>query len=166
MDQVEIEAPEDRLYTPDHEWARKRRQTVLVGVTPFAVAQMGKLDCVRFSVGRGDLVKAGQIYANVDVRKFTFDVLSPVSGRVVQVHRALCEQPEPLALDAYGKGWLMYVRPEDPRKLAREWSRLVDAAAYREAARISEPLKDGDPDEEWRARKAAEAAARAAQSKA
>lgn len=151
MDAIEVQ--EDRLYTADHEWALQRRHTVLVGVTPFAVAQMGKLEWLRFHVARGDLVKAGQIYANVDVRKFTFDVLAPVTGRVVQVHRALCEHPEPLAQDAYGRGWLMYVRPEDPRRLARELSRLLPAAAYREAARTSAPLKDGDPDEEWRARK-------------
>lgn len=129
----------DRRYTSEHEWALRRRRTVLLGVTPMAAQQMLPIYEVTFCVERGDRVTIGQVYAQVQAHKYSFDILSPLSGQVAQVHRGLCREPAPFYQDSYGRGWLLSLLPDEDGIAA--YRQLLDAAGYRLALRDAPPLR-------------------------
>jgi glycine cleavage system H protein len=115
--------PSDLLYTKDHEWARKEGANVRVGVTGYAVEQLGDVTLV-------DLVKVGTKvdvhghFGDIESVKTVSELFSPCAGEVVEINGALQAQPELVNEDAYTKGWMIVLKP------AGDLSGLMDAAAY------------------------------------
>jgi len=106
----DIEIKDDRKYTKDHEWAQSEGDTVVVGVSAFAVDQLGDITLINFDVGAGDAVEAGKVFGTIESVKTLSDLFSPVSGEVVAINDALEESPELVNEDCWGKGWLIKIR--------------------------------------------------------
>jgi glycine cleavage system H protein len=119
---------DDRKYTKDHEWARSEGDEVVVGITAFAVDQLGDVTLVGLDVKEGATVSAHQAFGTIESVKTLSDLFAPVSGVVTRVNAALEAQPELVNEDPWGKGWMVAIRPS---KLAEEQSELLDAAAYK-----------------------------------
>ena len=119
------ELPPDRLYTREHEWARRDGDRVLVGLTDFAQDQLGDVVFVGLPEP-GARVEAGQPLGEVESTKSVSDVYSPVSGTVIESNAAVDESPELINTDPYGTGWLVAIEPS-------EWPGpgLMEAAEYR-----------------------------------
>ncbi|HEY7886941.1 MAG TPA: glycine cleavage system protein GcvH [Steroidobacteraceae bacterium] len=103
--------PSDLKYTKSHEWLRTLSDgTVEVGITDHAQHALGDLVFVEVpEVGRK--LSAGEPFAVVESVKAASDVYAPLSGEVTASNAALAAEPEAINSDAYGKGWLMRVRP-------------------------------------------------------
>ena len=69
----------------------------------------------------------GDVLGTVESVKAVSEIFSPLSGRVVDVNRALEDVPEVVNADPYGKGWMVVLEVADPG----EGTNLMDAAAYR-----------------------------------
>jgi len=122
------EIKEDRKYTKDHEWARVEGDEIVVGVTAFAVDQLGDVTLVGIDLKPGDKVEAKKTFGTIESVKTLSDLFAPVSGVITRLNPDLEKQPELINEDPWGKGWMLAIRPS---KLAEEEPSLLDAAAYR-----------------------------------
>jgi len=119
--------PKDLKYTRDHEWARAAGASVKVGLTSFAVKQLGDVVMVELTLKVGDTIEEGAPFGTVESVKAVSEMFSPVTGTVKEINAKLNEDPELLNQDCYGEGWVMVVEAKDGAL-----SDLMDAAAYTE----------------------------------
>jgi glycine cleavage system H protein len=116
----------DRRYTKDHEWAKEDGGRVKVGVTAYAVDQLGDITLVNIDVRPGDTITAGKAFGTIESVKTLSDLFAPVSGRVERVNTDLENRPELVNEDCYEQGWMIVVTPSDEG----EMDALLDASAY------------------------------------
>jgi glycine cleavage system H protein len=117
--------PSDLRYTPDHEWLRAHGASWRVGITQFAVDQLGDITLVDLPK-EGDLVTKGQRFGTIESVKSVSDLYAPVSGRVTAINAALKDGPEAVNNEPYGTGWMIELEATE----AAELDELMDAAAY------------------------------------
>ena len=117
--------PNDLRYTNDHEWLRAQGAAWRVGITQFAVDQLGDITLVDLPK-EGDQVTKGQRFGTVESVKSVSDLYAPVSGRVIAINTALKDSPELVNSEPYGKGWMIELEANDKTELAE----LMAADAY------------------------------------
>lgn len=125
---MELEHPDDLYYLDSHEYVRFDGETATVGLSAFAVDELGDIVFVELPE-EGDKVEFEQSMGAVESVKAASDLYSPVTGTVIEKNTALEEQPELLNQDPYGEeGWLIKVRLDDVED-AKEG--LMTAGNYR-----------------------------------
>ena len=117
--------PDDCRYADSHEYARAEGELVRVGLSAFAVDQLGDIVFVELPEVGATLTQ-GSSFGSVESVKAVEDVVAPLSGTIEARNEAVLASPEELQNDPYGEGWLLLVRPSDPAAL----SGLMDAATY------------------------------------
>jgi glycine cleavage system H protein len=126
-DLSELTFPEDLLYAPSHEWASAEGELVRVGISDFAQDQLGDVVFVELPAP-GARFGAGQEFGTVESVKAVSALYLPLAGEVAEVNAALADAPQLVNDEPYGAGWLVRVRPDDPRG----WGQgLLTADAYR-----------------------------------
>ena len=113
-------------YSESHEWVKVEDGLAVIGVTDFAQKEMGDITYVDMP-DVDDEVNAGEEFGALESVKAASDLISPVSGKVVEVNEALDDTPELVNEDAFGN-WIIKVEMSD----ASELDALMDAAAYKE----------------------------------
>lgn len=108
--------PTDLRYTHDHEWLRAQGTSWRVGVTQFAVDQLGDITLIDLPK-EGDLVTKGQRFGTVESVKSVSDLYAPVSGKVVAVNAELKDSPESVNNEPYGKGWMIDIEPTEKTEI-------------------------------------------------
>jgi glycine cleavage system H protein len=121
------EVPADLRFTKDHEWVRPGADAA-VGVSAFAVEQLGDITLVTLDVKVGDAVTTGKAFGTIESVKTLSDLYAPMSGKVVRVNAELVNKPELVNEDCYGKAWMIAIAPADPKAVEG----LMDAKAYGE----------------------------------
>ena len=117
--------PTELLYTEDHEWARPEGNLVTVGISQFAVEQLG--DVTQVDLPReGEMLKLNEPFGSVESVKAVYDLLAPVSGKVVKVNTTLQDSPEYVNEDPYDGGWMIQIEATSPEEIKK----LMDASAY------------------------------------
>jgi len=122
------EVKADRRYTKDHEWAKDEGGAVLIGITAFAVDQLGDITLVNLDVKPGEAITAGKAFGTIESVKTLSDLFAPISGTVERVNGDLENKPELVNEDCWGKAWMIAVKPSD----AAEVAKLLDPSAYGE----------------------------------
>ncbi|HEY7399102.1 MAG TPA: glycine cleavage system protein GcvH [Gaiellaceae bacterium] len=118
--------PEDLSYHPEHDWARIEGDEAVLGVTWYAQDSLGEL--VHYEPpDEGATVGKDESYGEVESVKAVSDLVSPLSGEVLEVNGRVVDAPETVNEDPYGEGWLIRIRMTNPSELEQ----LLDAAAYR-----------------------------------
>jgi len=121
--------PKDLKYTNDHEWVRIEGDFAVVGITDFAQKELGEIVFVEIDT-LGDEVAKDEVFGTVEAVKTTSDLMSPLSGEVVEFNPELDEDegdnPGMINEDPYGKGWIIKLKFSD----AGELDDLLDAEAY------------------------------------
>ena len=117
--------PNDLLFTEDHEWARVEGKLVTVGVTQFAVDQLGDVTQVDLPK-EGESIKQGDIFGSVESVKAVSDLFAPLSGKVVKVNDPLSDSPENVNEDPYDEAWMIQIEVTNPDEL----SKLMTPEAY------------------------------------
>lgn len=129
------QAPEDRKYTTEHEWAKEVDGKVYFGITAFAVEQLGDITLVGLDVGVGDEVKAGETFGTIESVKTLSDLYAPLSGKVVEVNEALEDEPEIINDDCWERGWMVAIAPSD---LDNEHEQMLDNEQYADHVEASD----------------------------
>ena len=119
---------DDRRYTKDHEWALKKNGEVVVGISAFAVDQLGDITLVNWNVAPGDKVAVGDVFGTIESVKTLSDLFAPVAGTVVRLNPELESSPERVNEDCWDKGWMIVISAEDPKAVET----LLDAKGYGE----------------------------------
>lgn len=115
---------EGLFYSESHEWVKVDGETAIIGISDHAQQAMGNIVYVDMPE-EDDEVTANEDFGAVESVKAASDLISPVSGVVVEVNEALADAPELLNKDAY-ENWIIKVKMDDPEELKS----LMDAAAY------------------------------------
>jgi glycine cleavage system H protein len=118
----------DRRYTKDHEWAKEEGGVIRVGITSFAVDQLGDITLVNIDVKEGDTLTAGRAFGTIESVKTLSDLFAPISGKVARINKALENNPEIINEDCYEKGWMIEITPSD----ASEVAGLLDMTGYKD----------------------------------
>ena len=118
--------PEDLRYHREHDWARIEDGEAVLGITWYAQDALGEL--VHFEPPEtGASVTQDGAYGEVESVKAVSDLISPLSGEVMEVNQRVVDAPETVNDDPYGEGWLVRIRLTDPH----ETDGLLDADAYK-----------------------------------
>ena len=118
--------PGELKYHSQHDWARIDGDEAVLGITWYAQDALGEL--VHFEPPQvGSSVTKDGNYGEVESVKAVSDVVSPLSGEVLEVNQAVADAPETVNEDPYGEGWLIRIRLSD----ASEADSLLDADAYK-----------------------------------
>jgi len=123
-----VDLPEELRYSKEHEWVRvgAGETRAIVGISDYAQDALGDVVYVQLpDVGLEAVADAS--VAEIESTKSVSEVYTPVSGRVVEVNRALDDAPEAVNEDPYGAGWLFALELSDPAQV----DALMDADAYR-----------------------------------
>jgi glycine cleavage system H protein len=125
--------PADLRYTKEHEWVRTSGSEATVGITAFAVEQLGDVTLVNIDVKVGDTVGEGKPFGTIESVKTLSDLYAPVPGKVVRINEELASKPELVNEDCYGKAWMIVIATSDPKA----GETLLDPAAYGDHVRQS-----------------------------
>ncbi len=125
--------PAGLKYTKDHEWAKVEGGEIVVGITQFAVEQLGDITLIHFDAKEGAQVEEGKPFGSIESVKSVSDLFAPVSGKIVKINQDVEQKPELVNEDPYGKAWLVRIAVSDPGSL----NELLDEAAYAEHVKAS-----------------------------
>jgi len=104
--------PDDLKYLDSHEYTRLEGEIATIGITAFAVDQLG--DIVFLELPEvGDALEKGEKFGTVESVKAVEDLNAPVTGTVIDRNDPVMDAPETLGEDPYGEGWLLKVRVND-----------------------------------------------------
>ena len=117
---------EGLYYSESHEFVRVDGNVGFVGITDYAQNALGTVVYVDMP-DVDDEVEAGEEFGAVESTKAASDMISPVSGTVIEVNEALEDQPELINEDAF-ENWIIKVELSDKSDL----DNLMDATAYEE----------------------------------
>jgi glycine cleavage system H protein len=111
-----LEYPNDLKYLDSHEYVRLDGDIATIGISAFAVDQMG--DIVFLELPEvGDTVTKGETFGTVESVKAVENLYSGVTGTVLERNDTMADSPEQVAQDPYGEGWLLKVRVSDPTEV-------------------------------------------------
>lgn len=99
--------PIDLKYSKSHEWIRYEDGVAVIGISDFAQDALGDVVFVNLPAV-GDEVTAGEAFGDVESVKAVSDLISPVSGVVLEINEELEDSPENLNEDPYG-AWIIKV---------------------------------------------------------
>ncbi|WP_446876561.1 glycine cleavage system protein GcvH [Phormidesmis sp. 146-33] len=114
--QMALEYPEDLKYLDTHEYARLEGDIATVGISAFAIDQLGDIVFLELP-DVGSAVEQGESFGTVESVKAVEDLKSPVTGTVIEANVDMVETPENLVDDPYIAGWLIKVKIDDPSSL-------------------------------------------------
>lgn len=100
--------PKELKYTREHEWVRLENGGATVGITAYALEQLG--DVVHLDLPKvGETFKAGSTFGSIESTKTVSDLYMPITGKVTEVNSAIAKKLEGLSDDPYSAGWLIKV---------------------------------------------------------
>jgi glycine cleavage system H protein len=120
-----MNVPANLKYTNDHEWIKVDGNIGYIGITEHAQSELGDIVFVDVASDLAQ-VKMDASFGTLEAVKTVADVLSPVSGKVLEINGALAGAPETINTDPYGEGWILKVELTNPAEL----DSLMDADAY------------------------------------
>jgi len=123
-----MSVPKDLTYTKEHEWARVEGNLVTVGITDYAQQKLG--DIVYAELPPVDTeVTVMEPFGTIESVKAASDLYSPVSGKVIESHEDVMNDPGLINRDPYGEGWLIRVEGaegSDQLLSAEEYEKFIE----------------------------------------
>ncbi|MBD2163780.1 glycine cleavage system protein GcvH [Calothrix membranacea FACHB-236] len=113
---MSFEYPQDLRYLDTHEYVRLEGEIATIGITEFAVDQLG--DVVFLELPEiGDAITKGDTFGSIESVKAVEELNAPVTGTVIERNDDLIDSPEQVAEDPYGEAWFVKVRVNDPDEI-------------------------------------------------
>jgi glycine cleavage system H protein len=105
--------PQNFKYTKDHEWISLEGDIATIGITAFAQGELG--DIVYIDINTvGKALAAEEVFGTVEAVKTVSDLFLPLAGTIMEINPALEANPELVNSDAYGAGWMVKVKVNNP----------------------------------------------------
>ena len=113
---MSLEYPDDLKYLDSHEYVRLDGEIATIGISAFAIDQLGDIVFLELP-DIGEKLTKGEAFGTVESVKAVEDLNSAVTGTVVERNEPTVESPDLVAENPYGEGWLIKVRIDDPGEL-------------------------------------------------
>jgi len=125
----QMNAPDELLYSKEHEWVLQEDDIATIGITDHAQAELGDVVFVELPQV-GTPFSAADPFGTVESVKAVSEIYMPVSGKIVEINKSLLDSPQQVNDDPYGKGWIIRTRLDDPTELkglmsSQEYSQYV-----------------------------------------
>lgn len=117
----------ERRYAKTHEWVTLEGGTATVGLSEFAVEQLGDVVYVDLPTP-GKMLSAGDEICDIESVKAVSQVYSPLSGEIIEANGALGEQPETVNNSPLADGWIVKIRATQPQQ---EYQALMEESEYK-----------------------------------
>ena len=117
--------PDQFRFADSHEYVRQEEGLVRVGLSAYAVDQLGDIVFVDLPEVGSELSR-GASFGTVESVKAVEEMYAPITGEVVQRNEAVLANPEELQNDPHGEGWLLVIRLSEPAQVEE----LMDSATY------------------------------------
>jgi glycine cleavage system H protein len=117
--------PDDRFYSKSHEWIRVDGDVATIGITDHAQHELGDVVFVELP-DTGEIFDEGQEFGTIESVKAVSEIFLPVAGEILEVNKALVDEPNAVNEDPHGDGWLVKVKVTSDGAAAG----LMNAAAY------------------------------------
>jgi len=120
--------PENLKYTPEHEWIKDNKDgTATIGITDFAQGELGDIVFVELEEPGFEFSK-DDVFGTVEAVKTVSELFAPVDGEIIEINEDLEDEPELVNEDAFGKGWMVKIKMDDPAQLEE----LLTAGEYQD----------------------------------
>jgi glycine cleavage system H protein len=117
--------PSDLKYAKSHEWVRLAGDVATVGITDHAQHELTDVVFVELPA-LGRQVRAGDACAVVESVKTASDIYSPLAGEIIEVNRAVADNPALVNTEPYAGGWIWKIKLSRPDEL----NTLLSAEQY------------------------------------
>lgn len=120
-----MNVPDNLKYTEDHEWLKVDGNNGFIGITDFAQSELGDVVFVDIDPDLNEIVK-GETFGTIEAVKTVSDLLSPCSGKVLEINPKLEDEPQLINEKPYDDGWILKIQITNPDELLD----LMDSNAY------------------------------------
>ena len=103
--------PDNLNYADTHEYVLEENGLLKIGVSEFAIDQLGDIVFVELA-DQGKTLKKGETFGTIESVKAVEEVYLPFSGEIVSVNESVIDNPELLQTDPIGEGWLVILKPK------------------------------------------------------
>ena len=118
--------PDNLKYSKSDEWVRVEGDQATIGITDYAQDQLGDIVYIELPWDASQSISQETKFGDIESVKATSELISPVSGAVVQANEALKDQPELINDNPYDQGWMLVVKMSNPAEL----NSLMSAEQY------------------------------------
>jgi glycine cleavage system H protein len=130
--------PDDYKYSETHEWIKysDKKKEAVIGITDYAVKQLS--DLVHIDLPKvGDSVEQGAPFGEIESVKTVADLVSPLSGKIIEVNKEVASDLDTLKEEPFDDGWLVKIKPSDPSELEtlmskKEYEEFLESAEEEE----------------------------------
>lgn len=120
--------PTDRKYHPRHMWAKIEDDVATIGITDFAQKRLKNIVFIELPKP-GERAEHGKKIGTIESVKSVSELISPVSGTVIETNDKLLNTPEIVNSHPYDKGWIAKIKL-DTREARKEAEKLLSAEEY------------------------------------
>ena len=113
-----MSVPADRRYLESHEWHKLDGDVVTIGITQIAADELTDITFVQLPKV-GQAIKTGEPFGEIESVKATADLMSGISGTVVEANATLKDNPGQVNQDPYAGGWMIKVKLADPASVEK-----------------------------------------------
>ena len=113
---MSLEYPDNLRYVDTHEYVGLTADIATIGVSAFAVDQLGDIVFVELPEV-GDTIVKGSAFGSIESVKAVEDLKAPVSGKVIKRNDAAIDAPEIISTNPYTTGWLLEIQATDPSEI-------------------------------------------------
>ena len=103
--------PDNLNYADTHEYVLEENGLLKIGVSKFAIDQLGDIVFVELAE-QGETLEKGETFGTIESVKAVEEVYLPFSGEIVSVNESVIDNPELLQNDPIGEGWLVILKPD------------------------------------------------------
>ena len=108
--------PDNLKYADTHEYVREENGLLRIGVSEFAIDQLGDIVFVEL-VEKGSFLNQGDTFGTIESVKAVEEIYIPFSGEIIEINNLVIENPEILQNDPINKGWLVLINPNQDSNL-------------------------------------------------
>ena len=109
--------PDNLNYADTHEYVLEENGLLKIGVSEFAIDQLGDIVFVELA-DQGKILEKGETFGTIESVKAVEEVYLPFSGEIVSINESVIDNPELLQNDPIGEGWLVILKPESKSSIA------------------------------------------------
>lgn len=118
---MSLEYPDNLRYVDTHEYVSLAADIAKIGVSAFAVDQLGDIVFVELPEV-GEMITKGSAFGSIESVKAVEDLKAPISGKVIKRNDKAIDAPEIISTDPYTTGWLLEVQVADVSELEGTFS--------------------------------------------
>jgi glycine cleavage system H protein len=108
----DMKVPRDLFYTHDHTWVLVEDNVGTIGISDLGQAELAEVVYIDMPNIGAEVVQ-GSPFGTVEAMKTVAELISPVSGEVLEVNDSLDSDPRQVNMDPYGDGWMIRVELHD-----------------------------------------------------